>query len=92
MLASPANKGEAYATSAWNIYEQIGNETMSFEAFELAFRGWTQLKDSLSLNENIISVVDFSQPSTQKRFYLIDMESREVMYQDYVAMVKIPGP
>ncbi len=91
LLASPANKGEAYVASAWEIYEQIGNETMSFEAFELAFRGWTQLKDSLSLNVTIFSVVDFSQPSNHKRFYLIDMESRKVMYQDYIAHGKNTG-
>ena len=91
MLASPANRVEAYTANAWDIYEQIGNETMSFEAFELAFRGWTHLKDSISLVENIISVVDFSQPSTHKRFYLINMEGREVMYQDYIAHGKNTG-
>ena len=91
MLASRVNKGDAHAVKVRDFYEQIGNETMSFEAFELAFRGWTQLKDSLNLNENIISVVDFSQPSTRKRFYLIDMESREVMYQDYIAHGKNTG-
>ena len=64
---------------------------MSFKAFNLAFRGWTQLKDSISPDKYIISVVDFSQPSTNKRFYLIDMATKEVLYQDYVAHGKNTG-
>ena len=91
ILAGPTNSREAYATRVRDIYEQIGNESMSFEAFELAFMGWSHLKDSLGLDENIISLVDFSQPSTNKRFYLIDMDQREVRYQDYIAHGKNTG-
>ena len=74
-----------------HIYEQIGNRTMSYEAFDLAFRGWNELKDSIDLTNNVISVVDFSQPSTSKRFYLIDLDTRQVIYQDYVAHGKNTG-
>lgn len=73
------------------LYTQIGNETMSFEAFHMAYKGWMKLKDSLGLSKNIISVVDFSQPSTRKRFYLIDMNARKVIYQNYVAHGKNTG-
>jgi hypothetical protein len=55
------------------IYNQIGNYSLSFEAFDLALKGYSELKDSLHLRENIITVVDFSQPSTKKRFYLINI-------------------
>ncbi|HEC42715.1 MAG TPA: murein L,D-transpeptidase catalytic domain family protein [Bacteroides sp.] len=87
---SASNPGVS-ANNAREIYEQIGNESMSFEAFDLAFRGWTELKDSISLDDNIISVVDFSKPSTEKRFYLIDLETKQVTYQDYVAHGKNTG-
>jgi hypothetical protein len=85
VFAGPAGHREASASEARDIYAQIGNESMSFDAFKLAFKGWTELKDSISLVEKIMSVVDFSQPSTNKRFYLIDMNTKEVIYQDYVA-------
>jgi hypothetical protein len=91
VFANPANSREAYAGKAWDVYEQIGNESMSFDAFKLAFTGWNKLKDSISLDVKIISVVDFSQPSTNKRFYLIDINKREVIYQDYVAHGKNTG-
>ncbi|MCK4854087.1 MAG: hypothetical protein KAT31_07490, partial [Bacteroidales bacterium] len=37
------------SADARHIYDQIGNETMSFEAFDLALRGWNELKDSIDL-------------------------------------------
>lgn len=64
---------------------------MSLKAFDLAYKGWVSLKDSLNPGKHIITVVDFSQPSTKKRFYLIDMDVKEVIYQNYVAHGKNTG-
>ena len=86
----PDHTGESKGNARY-IYEQIDNQSMSFEAFHLAFRGWYELKDSIDLINNIISVLDFSQPSTNKRFYLIDLDTRQVIYQDYVAHGKNTG-
>jgi len=72
-------------------YNQIGNKSLSYEAFDMAFRGYLELKDSLPIKDNVISIIDFSQPSTQKRFYLINMDSNEVLFQDYVAHGKNTG-
>lgn len=91
VFADPAISRETNAGKAREVYEQIGNESMSFNAFKFAYLGWNRLKDSISLDGKIISVVDFSQPSTNKRFYLIDMGTKEVMYQDYVAHGKNTG-
>jgi hypothetical protein len=81
---SSDNPGESTSEARY-IYDQIGNGTMSFEAFDLAFRGWLELKDSIDLTDNVISVLDFSQPSSQKRFYLIDLDTKQIIFQDYVA-------
>lgn len=67
------------------IYSQLNNTSLSFEAFDLAFKGFLELKDSLQLKANVFSVVDYSQPSTKKRFYLINVDTKKVLYQDYVA-------
>jgi hypothetical protein len=72
-------------TNSKLIYSQLENKSLSFEAFNLALQGFMELKDSLHLKENVISVVDFSQPSSQKRFYLIDIRTKKILFQDYVA-------
>ena len=73
------------------IYDQLDNKSLSFEAFHLAFSGWFKLKDSLQLNENFITIIDYSQPSNEKRFYLVDIDRRIVVYNDYVAHGKNTG-
>lgn len=78
-------------TNSKSIYSQLENTSLSFEAFDLALKGFLELKDSLQLKENVISVVDYSQPSTQKRFYLINMVTKKVLFQDYVAHGKNTG-
>jgi len=78
-------------TDSKSVYRQLHNKSLSFEAFDLALKGYEELKDSLHLKENVISVVDYSQPSTQKRFYLIDVETKKVLFQDYVAHGKNTG-
>jgi hypothetical protein len=97
VLAVPARPGNSSDHSGKTnydpktIYEQIGNTSMSYEAFDLAYRGWKEVRDSVGLTDNVISIIDFSQPSTRKRFYLIDLEARQVVYQDYVAHGKNTG-
>jgi len=73
------------------IYENIGETSLSFKAFDLAFKGWEKLKTKANLKENIIVVVDFSQPSSSKRFYLINMNSEKIIYNNYVAHGKNSG-
>ena len=36
-------------------------------------------------NPNIITIIDFSQPSTAKRFYVIDTKKRKLLFNTYVA-------
>ena len=91
VISAPAKGLKPNDSEAREVYEEIGNESLSFDAFKFAYRGWMRLKDSIPLDENIISVVDFSQPSTNKRFYLIDMGTRKVIHQDYVAHGKNTG-
>jgi len=73
------------------VYDQLKNNSLSYEAFNLALKGYMELKDSLNLRDNVFTVVDFSKPSTEKRFHLIDIESKEVLYEDYVAHGKNTG-
>lgn len=56
---------------------------MSFELFYAAVEGYQQI-DNLNKN-NIITIVDYSKPSTDKRFYVIDLRNKKVIYKCLVA-------
>lgn len=56
------------------------------KAFEMAQKGFEKLREQgVILNDNIISIIDFSLPSTEKRLYVVDLKKYEVLYNTYVA-------
>ncbi|HEY8398603.1 MAG TPA: murein L,D-transpeptidase catalytic domain family protein [Flavihumibacter sp.] len=59
---------------------------LSSTAFEQALAGWNHLKEKGQLrNQSILTIADFSQPSTAKRLYIIDVEKNELLFHTYVA-------
>ena len=64
----------------------IEKKGLSKNVFDLALQGYNRLiKKRLVRNKNIITVIDFSQPSNQKRLYVIDLKKNKVMFQSLVA-------
>ena len=80
----------SFATNAEMIYRDLkvnpAVSTPSWEAFSTAIKGFNNLKNTLGkVEKNILSVVDFSLPSTEKRFWVINLDTKEVLFNDYVA-------
>jgi hypothetical protein len=59
------------------------DKEISFELFGMAVTGFKQM-DNLK-NKNIISIIDFSKPSTDKRFFVIDLWNKKLIYKCLVA-------
>jgi hypothetical protein len=58
----------------------------SEEAFSLALKGMESLKKQPDLiKKEILTVIDFSLPSTEKRMWIIDLQNKKVLFNDYVA-------
>ncbi|WP_439489857.1 murein L,D-transpeptidase catalytic domain family protein [Algoriphagus sp.] len=55
----------------------------SKEVFALAFQGWMKMKDNLK--SKVLTVIDFSLPSTAKRMWIIDPEKGEVLLHSVVS-------
>lgn len=59
---------------------------LSEQAFNYAFKGYQFLKLKGKIgNDNILSIVDFSRPSSQKRLFVIDLKNFKVLFNTYVA-------
>lgn len=59
---------------------------LSKTAFNYAMKGFNYLVQAGKLaKDNIISIVDFSKPSSQKRLFVIDLNNLKVLYNTYVA-------
>ena len=62
------------------------------EAMRYAFKGHQALvKKGLLENEDILTVCDFSQPSSNKRMYILDVRNFKVLINTYVAHGKNSG-
>ncbi len=59
---------------------------LSKQAFIEGLKGYNYLLSEGKLNnDNILSIVDFSLPSTQKRLFIIDLENHKLLFNTYVA-------
>jgi len=59
---------------------------LSNEAYQLAIKGFNKLKESGQLlNSSILTIIDFSQSSKNKRMYVIDLYKKALLFNTYVA-------
>ena len=59
---------------------------LSEQAFQYAVKGYEYLKEKGKINnDNIISIVDFTKPSYEKRLFVIDLQRCKILFNTYVA-------
>lgn len=86
--ASSATSINLSGSDATALYNQIdfGANKVSFDAFNKAYQGYTNLKKAGKLSGNdVISIADFSQISTRKRLWVIDLAKKKVLFNTQVA-------
>ncbi|GAB3938705.1 murein L,D-transpeptidase catalytic domain family protein [Larkinella terrae] len=70
--------------SLWSaVYNELNLESIGLrkEVFDYALRGLQKT----DFAKSILSIVDLSQPSNQKRLYVIDLNMHKLLFQTYVA-------
>ncbi|HEY9006190.1 murein L,D-transpeptidase catalytic domain family protein [Ohtaekwangia sp.] len=80
--------------SLHHLYEQIGLERyhLSYEAFRYGIIGYYTLRMQGKLSEkNILSIIDFTKSSREKRFYTIDLDKRTIEFYTHVSHGKNTG-
>jgi hypothetical protein len=76
------------------LYEGIGlaEYGLNREALDYAVKGYENLLDQgVVSNMQYLTVIDFSQPSFSRRFYLIDVENQELVMNTFVMHGKNSG-
>jgi len=70
----------------------LGDMGLSNDAFRFAFRGFERMKkEGKLLNQTVLTIIDFSQSSTKKRMYVIDLYKKVLLFNTYVAHGKNTG-
>jgi hypothetical protein len=79
---------EVKASLNKGLYEQLGLEKLGLrkDVFGRAVAGWEKLCGKLNPEKGgLLSIADLSQSSKNKRFYVIDLVKKEVLFNTYVA-------
>jgi len=63
---------------------------LPYNIFETALNGYNRLKHNLK-NTSVITIIDFSLPSTEKRMYVIDILHKKVLFNTIVSHGKNSG-
>ncbi|MDQ6843727.1 MAG: murein L,D-transpeptidase catalytic domain family protein [Bacteroidota bacterium] len=82
---SAALPGNSEKSSVYDSLK-LSSVGLSRKAFESALKGFNYLKSMGKLaNDNILSIVDFSLPSSEKRLFVIDLKNFKMLFNTYVA-------
>lgn len=54
-------------------------------AFKAAFKGYYKLLSEGKIDKQILTIIDFTQHSTERRMWVIDMRSKEVLFHNVVS-------
>lgn len=76
-------------SSCRQLYQEMQLDGMvNFEAFEQAITGYHKIEDK---TKEILTLVDFSKPSTEERFYVFDMRHKKLLFSSLVSHGKNSG-
>src|SRR5258706_7065190 len=79
---------EASGTSTNELYNELdlASNGMKSEVFASALKGFERLSGEGKISrQDKITIIDFSQPSNQKRLYVIDLTSKQLLFQSFVS-------
>ncbi len=66
-----------------SLYEELKlSKILKWDAFEQAMQGYGKLNPK---NRDIITIIDFTLASTEKRMYVIDLKNRRLLYHNIVS-------
>ena len=78
----PAIKPAAEFYAEWNL----SAAGISQEAFSEAIKGYNYLQEKRLLNNtHVLTIVDYSKPSSEKRLYVLDMNEGKILFNTLVA-------
>ncbi|MFD2891798.1 murein L,D-transpeptidase catalytic domain family protein [Flavobacterium chuncheonense] len=89
-----ANKKVAFEASCKSFYQSIEANNYSlpqYESFFKAFEGYSQLQQQGLIENEYLTIVDFSLSSKEERLWVIDMNTKMVVLQSLVAHGKNSG-
>ncbi len=71
-----------------NVYNNLNNNQLTLpnlESFSQALEGFYELRQTGLITKDVLTIIDFSLPSTAKRLWIVDLATNTVLFNSYVA-------
>lgn len=84
----------SFETKLATIYSEFSTNNVSIPTmpvFEKAMKGYGKLEEKGEVGKKILTVIDFGLSSTKKRMWIMNMETKEVLFHTYVSHGKNTG-
>ncbi len=78
-------KPENTAEAIYNEFSENNSSLPAMDVFEKAMKGYEKLDEEGKVKNKLLTVVDFGLSSLEKRIWILDMETKMVLFNTYVA-------
>ena len=76
-------------SECYQLYDEMQLDgIVNYTAFKYAYSGYDKIN---AKNKDIMTVIDFSKPSTEERFFVLDMYNKKLLYSTHVSHGKKSG-
>lgn len=84
LVSATSMAADDYQRTTKNLYRKMKlSNKINYKLFENAVTGYEKINSKG--NGDFLTIIDFSKPSTEKRFYVLDMKRKRVFYETYVS-------
>ena len=88
---APELSAKAEMEQLYESFASVNTTMPSLLVFSNGMTGYDKLKDENQIENEILTIVDFSLPSTEKRMWILDMTTQKVLFNTYVSHGKNTG-
>jgi hypothetical protein len=80
------SSGDAVENAIGKVYESLHDSALNRDAFHMALLGYKSLfMKGLVSNDSVITIIDYTLPSSEDRFFVIDLRHPKVIFKTLVA-------
>lgn len=86
LISPAASPVEGNSINADEYYSTLDNNDIPYEAFAHAVKGFNSIiRTTDQLNDSILTIIDYSLPSTKERLFVIDLKNKRLLKKSLVA-------
>lgn len=76
----------AFDSYTESLYDCLQTPELNFNIFQKGMKGYYSMKNNHELTEErFLTLIDYTKPSNEERFFVVDLEQKQVIFQSIIA-------